>query len=66
MRFPRTTPFLLLILCAAAAVAQPVIDADEGVMTIHWKSAGQAIGDVAYVCGKVINVTLNASGSFDR
>jgi len=36
--------------------ALPVIDADEGVASIHWTNAGDAIGDVAYVCGEVIDV----------
>ncbi len=33
--------------------AQSVIDADEGVATIHWSSAGEAIGAVAFVCGEI-------------
>lgn len=39
-----------------AVEAKPVIGADEGVMSIHWSTAGEAIGEVAYVCGKVIEV----------
>lgn len=57
--------FVLLILfsvvCGAAVDSQPslaqtVIGADEGVMTIHWTTANKAMGEVAYVCGKVIEV----------
>jgi len=54
----RTVAVLTLsfLVCAAHAAAQAVIDADEGVASIHWTTAGDAIGDVAYVCGKVIEV----------
>ncbi len=38
------------------ADAQSVIDADEGVMNIHWSTADEAMGEVAYVCGKIIEV----------
>lgn len=36
--------------------AQAAIAANEGVATIHWGDASHAIGDVAFVCGKVIEV----------
>lgn len=64
---------ILLLMVPTRVVAQAVLDADEGVMTIHWKSAGEAIGDVAYVCGKVIDVRnigaitfINFDGDQDR
>ncbi len=41
---------------SANAFGQKIIDADEGIMSIHWRDAVDAIGDVAFVCGKVINV----------
>lgn len=50
---------LILLLSVALSLrvhAQAVIEADEGVMSIHWSTAGDAVGDVAYVCGKVIEV----------
>lgn len=51
-----TAALLLPLFLASSLFAQAVIDADEGVMTIHWKDARGAIGDVAYVCGEVIAV----------
>lgn len=53
---PRLVVFFLLILAAKQVHSQAILDADEGVMQIHWRDAGEAIGDVAYVCGKVIDV----------
>ncbi|MGI9428454.1 MAG: endonuclease/exonuclease/phosphatase family protein [Bythopirellula sp.] len=55
---PRLMPALaiLSLIVPMRAVAQAVIAADEGVLTIHWENAGEAIGDVAYVCGEVIDV----------
>jgi len=41
---------------ATRAGAQTVIAADEGVLSINWAHARQAIGEVAYVSGKVIEV----------
>jgi len=54
--------------CARVAAAQAVVDrpadspadspigADEGVPVLAWNDAEQALGDVAYVCGKVVAV----------
>ena len=66
MRRPMALSMILLLFCAARADAQPVaepvvqtkpvIDPDEGVASIHWSTAGKAIGQVAYVCGEVIEV----------
>ena len=62
MRRPLAVPTILLCVCVACldlpsvAQAEPIIAADEGVKPIHWSSASEAIGDVAYVCGEVIEV----------
>ena len=37
--------------------AEPIMEMDEGILTIHWSDADQAIGDVVYICGKIINVS---------
>ncbi|NOZ40152.1 MAG: hypothetical protein GXP24_07995 [Planctomycetes bacterium] len=56
MRRPILVLTLFLFVSVLRVTAQPVIDADEGVASIHWTNAGEAMGDVAYVCGKVIEV----------
>jgi len=56
MRRPVVVLTLLLFVFASSANAQAVMDADEGVMSIHWSTAGEAMGEVAYVCGKVMDV----------
>ncbi len=53
---PLLTLALLLFAFAVRADAQAVIDADEGVASIHWSHAGEAMGDVTFVCGEVIEV----------
>ncbi|MEM8946817.1 MAG: endonuclease/exonuclease/phosphatase family protein [Planctomycetota bacterium] len=54
----RIAAIVLLLLSAVTlpTYGQNVIDKDEGVSTIYWSDAADAIGDVAYVCGKVVGV----------
>ena len=56
---------LCALCCANNAVAQAVAEkpatrkvlgTDDGVPTISWADAGKAVGEVAYVCGKVVRV----------
>lgn len=43
-------------LFAQRAVAQPAIKADEGRPVVEWQDARSVVGQMAYVCGKVIGV----------
>lgn len=52
----RFVAVILVLLLTRSLHAQVAIDADEGVLSINWSDAQDAIGDVAYVCGKVIEV----------
>ena len=43
-------------LFAQGAVAQPAIKAEEGRPVVEWQDARSVVGQMAYVCGKVIGV----------
>lgn len=47
--------FSVLVL-AKSAVAQPAINAEEGRPVVEWQDARSVVGQMAYVCGKVIGV----------
>lgn len=56
-RHPVATSTLLLLTLAGLARAEPPIHPDEGLKHLAWQDARKAAGEVAYISGKVIEVS---------
>lgn len=57
MRNLKTVGWLIGWIVSVTIVrAEPAIKSDEGLQQIHWADADKVIGEVVFVCGKVIDV----------
>lgn len=56
LRHPAATSALILFLLAGRVLAEPPIHPDEGLKNLRWQDARQAVGETAFISGKIIDV----------
>ncbi len=56
MRLPKTALSLFLLLLTNPVFAESPIDPDEGRQHLNWPDAREAVGEIAFISGEIINV----------
>lgn len=62
-------PIFILLLhvshaCCQALLEEPAIHPDEGLQQLHWTDAEKAVGEVAFISGKIIDVGSSGRVNF--